>query len=59
MLALQRRGVGSAAIAATHGVSHNTIRTQIRPLYRKLGVTSRAEAVAVAERLSLLDDAAL
>lgn len=58
ILALQRRGVGNADIAAIRGVSHNTIRTQIRLLYRKLGVTSRAEAVAVAERLSLLDDAA-
>lgn len=57
ILTLQRRGLGNAAIASARGVSHNTIRTQIRLLYRKLGVADRAEALAVAERLALLDDA--
>jgi DNA-binding NarL/FixJ family response regulator len=58
ILTLQRRGLGNAAIASARGVSHNTIRTQIRLLYRKLGVADRGEALAVAERLALLDDAA-
>lgn len=55
ILALLRRGLGNAEIATARGVSHNTIRTQIRLLYRKLGVGDRAEAVAAAERLRLLD----
>jgi len=31
-------------------VSHNTVKTQIRSLYAKLGVTSREQAVALLER---------
>ena len=33
----------------------NTVKTHVRELYRKLGVTSRADAVARAEALGLLD----
>jgi LuxR family maltose regulon positive regulatory protein len=36
-------------------LSHNTIRSHTRALYRKLGVGSRAEAVARAAALGLLD----
>ena len=36
-------------------ISLNTVKTHIRELYRKLGTTSRADAVARAEALSLLD----
>ena len=38
-------------------VSANTVRTHTRAVYRKLGVNSRAEAVARATVLGLLDDA--
>ena len=37
-------------IARELHLSHNTVRTYRRRLYRKLGVTSRAEAVAAARR---------
>ncbi len=56
-LAVLRRlaGLESAReIAAELYVSHNTIKTQIRSIYRKLGVGTRAEAVARARELGLL-----
>ena len=37
-------------------LSANTIRTHTRAIYRKLGVNSRADAVARAAVLGLLDD---
>jgi LuxR family transcriptional regulator, maltose regulon positive regulatory protein len=36
-------------------VSLNTVKTHTRALYRKLGASSRADAVARAEALGLLD----
>jgi len=36
-------------------ISLNTVKTHTRELYRKLGVTSRADAVARAEALGLID----
>jgi LuxR family maltose regulon positive regulatory protein len=41
-------------IAADFHVSRNTIKTQVRSVFDKLGVTSRAEAVARAGELGLL-----
>jgi LuxR family maltose regulon positive regulatory protein len=40
-------------------VSRNTIKTQAISIYRKLGVSSRSEAVAVAEDLGLVEAAEL
>lgn len=37
-------------------VSRNTLKTQLRGLYAKLGASSRAEALAVARRVGLLGD---
>ena len=42
-------------IATEHGVSRNTIRTQLKRIYLKLGAHSRREAVINARRLGLLD----
>ena len=42
-------------IGAQLYVSLNTVKSRTRELYRKLGATSRAEAVARAEALGLLD----
>ncbi|MFL5926980.1 MAG: LuxR C-terminal-related transcriptional regulator [Gaiellaceae bacterium] len=47
---LSVREIGNALF-----ISHNTVRTHTRALYRKLGVNSRAEAVARATGLGLLD----
>jgi LuxR family maltose regulon positive regulatory protein len=41
-------------IAATLYISRNTVKTQLRSIYQKLGVTSRSEAVERAVDLSLL-----
>lgn len=47
-------GYTAEQTAARFNVSVNTIRTQIRTLYRKLGVSSRREAVAVAQEAGIL-----
>jgi LuxR family transcriptional regulator, maltose regulon positive regulatory protein len=56
-LAVLRRLVSpltNQEIAGEMAVSTNTVKTHIRTLYRKLGVGSRADAVAVARRRGLL-----
>jgi len=56
-LAVLRRltGDGSAReIAADLYVSHNTVKTQMRAIYRKLGVATREDAVAQARERGLL-----
>ncbi|GAB6987400.1 LuxR C-terminal-related transcriptional regulator [Nocardioides pyridinolyticus] len=46
MLTFIVRGLGNEEIAARAYLSINTVKTYIRTLYRKIGVTSRAQAVA-------------
>jgi ATP/maltotriose-dependent transcriptional regulator MalT len=41
-------------IAATLYISHNTVKTHVRSIYQKLGVSSRAEAIERAVDLHLL-----
>ncbi|WP_028707464.1 helix-turn-helix transcriptional regulator [Propionicicella superfundia] len=56
LVAHQLRGQGTMAeIAGTLLVSVNTIKTQIRSLYHKLGVSSREDAVAHLERSGFYD----
>ncbi|MGP6204389.1 response regulator transcription factor [Microbacterium sp. F2] len=43
-----------AQIAARLHVSVNTIKSQVRSLYRRMGVSSRHEAIAEATRLGLV-----
>ena len=40
-------------MAATLFVSHNTVKTHLRSIYQKLGVSSRAEAIERAGELGL------
>ena len=40
-------------IATLLWVSHNTIKSQVRSVYRKIGVSTRAEAVAWAKAAGL------
>ncbi|MGZ4239877.1 MAG: LuxR C-terminal-related transcriptional regulator [Solirubrobacteraceae bacterium] len=48
-------GLSQREIGARLYTSMNTVKTHTRELYRKLGVTSRADAAARAEALGLLD----
>lgn len=45
----------TAEIAKRLFVTQNTVKTQLASIYRKLGVSSRSDAVAAAVRLGLLD----
>ncbi|MEE2057677.1 helix-turn-helix transcriptional regulator [Rhodococcus artemisiae] len=47
-------GGSIGTIAKSQFVSLNTVKTQLRSLYRKLGVNSRRDAVAVARRVVLV-----
>lgn len=46
----------TAAIAASLHVSPNTIKSQLKSLYRKLGCSSRTEAITIGARLRLIAD---
>ena len=48
-------GLSRREIGARLYISLNTVKTHTRELYRKLGATSRGEAVARAEALGLLE----
>jgi LuxR family transcriptional regulator, maltose regulon positive regulatory protein len=48
-------GLSQREIGARLYISMNTVKTHTRELYRKLGATSRADAVARAEALGLLE----
>jgi len=55
LLLLLASGIGNRAISETTGWSVSNLRTRIRSLYASLGVNQRAEAVAAALRLRLID----
>ncbi|HLV97971.1 MAG TPA: LuxR C-terminal-related transcriptional regulator [Ktedonobacterales bacterium] len=54
VLRLLAAGNANAQIARELVVSVNTVRTQVRSIYRKLNVTNRVEASAAARQLALL-----
>ena len=54
ILALLADGLVNKQIAARLGISANTVKTHLELLFDKLGVTTRAEAVATGVRRGLL-----
>ena len=46
MLELLREGLTEREVAAELVVSFNTVHSHVKAIYRKLGVSSRAEALA-------------
>ncbi len=54
ILGLLADGLGNKQIAARLGISTNTVKTHLELLFEKLGVSSRAEAVATGVRRGLL-----
>ena len=54
ILALLADGLVNKQIAARLGISTNTVKTHLELLFDKLGVTTRAEAVAMGVRRGLL-----
>ena len=55
MLRLLDSDLSVTTIAKNLYLSPNTVRSHTRALYRKLGVNTRADAVARAETLGLLE----
>ena len=54
VLALLPTRLSNTEVAERLGVSLNTVKTHVKHIYRKLGVTRRSDAVAEAERLRLV-----
>ena len=54
ILALLAEGLGNKQIAARLGISTNTVKTHLELLFERLGVSSRAEAVAAGVKRGLL-----
>ncbi len=55
VLRLLAKGLSKREVAAQLFVSYNTVHSHVRAIYRKLGVTSRADAVDLARKQTLLD----
>ena len=55
MLQRLATGLSRREIGAELYISLNTVKTHTRELYRKLGASSRADVVARAEALGLLE----
>ncbi|MCY0147647.1 response regulator transcription factor [Hoeflea sp. G2-23] len=53
VLALISRGLRNVDVAETLGLSENTIASHLKSIYRKLGISSRAEASWHATRMGL------
>ncbi|WP_185981669.1 helix-turn-helix transcriptional regulator [Skermania sp. ID1734] len=56
ILRLLDEGMSTKEISTLLYISVNTVKSQLRNLYRKLGVQSREDAVAEAKRLQLLSE---
>ena len=49
------RGLTQEEIAGLHDVSVNTIKTQVRNIYNKLGAINRADAIHIATKLGIVE----
>jgi len=58
VLTLVARGMSTNAVAAELGLKNSTVRTHVEHLCRRLGVRTRAQAVALAGATGQLDQAA-
>jgi len=56
VLELMVRGLDNRAMAAELGIGYSTVRSHVRGVLEKLGTHSRLEAVALANRINLLED---
>jgi DNA-binding NarL/FixJ family response regulator len=54
VLGMLAEGLGNKVIAARLGISDHTVKTHVAAVFGKLGVSTRAEAVASAARLGLI-----
>jgi two-component system, NarL family, response regulator YdfI len=54
ILGLLASGLGNKTIAARLGISEHTVKSHVMALFGKLGVSTRAEAVAAGVRLGIL-----
>ena len=54
VLRLLPSGLSAREIGGELGISHETIKTHTKSIYRKLGASSRRDAVARARELELL-----
>jgi two-component system, NarL family, nitrate/nitrite response regulator NarL len=54
ILALLAEGMVNKEIAARLGISRHTVKTHLAALFHKLGVTTRAEAVAAGARAGVI-----
>ena len=53
MLVLLSKGLREAEAAQALGLAESTIATHVKSIYRKLGISSRAEAALHASRMGL------
>lgn len=54
VLAQLARGISIAAIAQEMGISHHTVGDHVKNIYRKLNISSRAEAALQARNMGLM-----
>lgn len=54
VLGLLARGISIAAIAQEMGISHHTVGDHVKNIYRKLNISSRAEAALQARNMGLM-----
>ncbi len=55
VLSLIAQGLSLSVTAETLGVTRNTVATQVKSIYSKLNITSRAEAAIAASKMGILD----